>query len=255
MSLEGIDSLEKLFVYQGFSAETVLKHFADIMKEKNIDQSVFQSDLKNLLVMSIMLGNVVDPNNVRVSPEGKVRIREIMEKYKISYGSVSKDNNAVSLPRIMATFPIQASRVQMNLSTVKDFGFSLGTADLPKCMKISIFPSLIPQSIPEKMKKAILFLANAYSTELSLAIGKNKDLDEVFQNQMKFTKIGFESSHPSEKFRSLHLKTLKFNFEDMKRVYEFANKKLGMKVYPEFPAQAEWEKHDFNMEDDSADIE
>lgn len=244
---DGLENIASLFAYQGFSVELVLSHLNQVKKQKNISDSNFKMDMRTLLVASIMMGNVTANNIQKISDKGKKTIDELLLKCGIKKGSISSDRKAITLPRLAATFPIQISKFQLSIQE-KNYNNELNASILPKCFKVSIFPSLIPKTMKKELQHALLVISNAYSTEQSLAISKNKEISTVYKKQWEFTNIGLNSPMPKESDRISHIKTLQFHYDSMKQVftnvYEII-KGIEVKV---FPSREAWESEDLLLQ-------
>jgi hypothetical protein len=241
-----ISNIASLFAYQGFSAELVLSHLHDVKMKKSIPDHTFKSDMKTLLVATIVMGNVNNNNIKKITENGKTSIEELMTKYEIKKGSLADQKKAVTLPRLAATFPIQISKFQM-LTHEKNYNNELDSSILPKCFKVSIFPSLVPRSLRLELQHSLLVISNAHSTEQSLAIGKVKDISTVYKKQWEFTQIGFNSPTPKDKDRSDYMCTLEFNYSSMKKVFDNVYstiKGIEPKVFPSLEA---WKSGGINM--------
>lgn len=234
-----VGNIANLFAYQGFSVDLVLNHLYEIKIKKSIPDHVFKSDLKTLLVATIIMGNVNNNNMRKITDNGKKSIEELMIKYEIKKGSLADQKKAVTLPRLAASFPIQISKFQL-LCPEKNYNNELDASCLPKCFKISVFPSIIPKHLRSELQHAMLVISNAYSTEQSLAIGKIKDISAVYKKQWEFTNIGFNSPVPKDKERLDYFKTLEFRYDPMKEVFDNVYKTIKGIEPKVFPSMEAW---------------
>nr|WMV64407.1 nucleocapsid [Uromyces fabae virus] len=237
-----IGNIASLFAYQGFSADLVLAHLLGIKTGKKISDREFKSDLKHLLVASVVMGNVTKNNIDKISSEGRQKIDNLMMKYDIKKGSISNaGKKAVTLPRLAATFPIQISKFQLGINE-KNYNNELGASSLPACFKVSVFPSLIPKSFKIEIQHALLVISNAYSTEQSLAIGKKKDISIVYREQWNFTNIAFNSSMPKDSDRFEYINQLTFDFDSMKTVFAKVYNTISDIEPKAFPSHETWKE-------------
>jgi hypothetical protein len=235
-----------LFAYQGFNPEMVIKHLAKIKEDQKIRNEDFQSDIRTLIAAGTLMGNVTDKNINKIKLEGKIRLNELYTKYKMKKGGISNDRLAVNLPRLMSTFPILASRCMMiEAISPKEFGNEMKSGILDKCFKTPVFPALIPRTIPKNLIHVFLVLSTCYTTEQSLAIGKDKSVESVFRKQFGFAKIAFGSSIPNEDSRKEYFSQLTFDMENMRKCFEYACSVIKSDIT--FPSFESWQVADLKF--------
>jgi len=246
IDVDDLAAFTALFMYQGFSPEMVFAHFAKILKEKGIENEEFQTDVKTLLVMGVIMGNYNSNNSSKISDEGKVKGDTLMAKYELKMGGIGKDRKKVNLPRIMAAFPIITTKISLGCPP-RNYGGAFGADGLSAVMKTSVFPSLIPSTLPKSITSALLVAANAYATEQTMAISKQKDVKATYAAQLKFTEISYHSSVPSVKDRKSYIKTVEISHGALSTVISTASEILGAKV--PMPTKDDMSKANLKMVD------
>lgn len=243
IDVAGVEVDIRAFRYQGFDPETVLRHFIDVRSKRSISQENFKLDLRSLIAAGIVMGNVTDRNIEKISKEGKDKLNKLYVKYGLKKGGVGRQRDAITLPRIMSTFPILASKC-LAYTTPRSYGNELGCSNLPDCMKLSVFPSLIPLNFNINIKKILLTLSAAYTTEQSIAISDNDnengdqpDVGSIFMKQYDFATISHKSSYPSNEDRVDYFRSLVFHYDKMNEVYEIIVGKVNHMFHTkiEFP--------------------
>lgn len=236
-----------MFMYQGFNPELVLKHLSKYKTDNKISPDEFKSDMKSLIAAGTIMGNVTDKNLAKIKLEGKAKLNALYNKYKLKKGGVGTDRTAVNMPRLMSTFPIIASKCMINPNvSPKEFGNEMRSHLLDKCFKTPVFPALIPRTLPREIIQVFLILSTCYTTEQSLAIGKDKSVEVVFKKQFGYAKVAFGSSIPVEEDRLAHFKSLKFTLENMRSCYKHACNVT--KIEARFPDHESWFKHELLIE-------
>lgn len=224
-----MDAFIALFMYQGFNPEMVMRHLAQVRHEHNIPDHEFKKDIKTIISMGVIMGNYNKNNSSKISDEGKTEGDRLITKYKIKSGGVGREKKSVTIPRILATFPIIASRLQEHCP-VRDYGGELSANFLPRCMKVSVFPSLVPRGLQQEVKVCLLACFTCYSTEQTLAISKRTDVQKAFNDQKKYTDISYSSMVPTDAEREKHFSKLTFDHQALEKVAAAAEKALSIKI-------------------------
>jgi hypothetical protein len=217
IDLAGLDVLVSLFMYQGFNPEMVLKHLMEIKKSKSISDEEFRIDMLTLICLGVMSGNYTEKNKKKIDPAGKDKADNLFVKYKMKVGSVKDDRKAVTLPRLLATFPIMTSKVNMSdLCPEKNYPGPFNSSELPKALKTPVFPSLIPSKFNENVKTFLMTASCCYSADQSFAINEKtagKGADVIFKEQWQYVDISYKSSQPSQTERENYMKGLKIDYD------------------------------------------
>jgi len=225
IGLDGLSSLVPLFMYQGFNPEMVLKHFLEIKKSKGILDGEFQSDMLTLICLGVMSGNYTSNNKNKIDDKGRDKADALFTKYQMKIGSVGQDKKAVTLPRVLATFPILTSNVAMSdTCPEKNYpGGFFASENLPKALKTPVFPALIPAKAKDDIKKFLMIACCCYSADQSKAINpahKAADAKTIYQEQWQYVEISHQSSQPTQSMREIHIKTMKLEYTDIVKVVE-----------------------------------
>lgn len=239
INVEVIDSFSQLFMYQGFSPESVLAHFQSIKTKKNIPNAEFKNDIAKLITMGVIMGNYNENNSQKIAEEGKATGDALFIKYDMKKGGVGKEKKAVTLPRVLATFP--DTTIQMVIKgPEKNYNGPLGANDLDKQFKSAVFPAVVPTNITTTVKVALLAVSTCYTTEQTLAISqdRSKQWPEVMKQQQQYTLASHSSSVPPNDRRKAVFSTFKFNYGTMKQVYNTAKEQIPS--MPVFPTESEF---------------
>lgn len=217
LDLSSIKDVIALFVYEGFNPQMVLAHLARIKKDKAIDGTTFASEIGTLLAVGCVMGNYNGHNKTKISEAGRKKADELFKKYEITEGGASNNRKCVNIPRLMATFPIPATKILMQ-APAKEYGGAFHCSSLPQVMKNPLFPSLVPKSLDNAVKGYLLLVSNCYTAEQTMALRKITDPVEAYENQKPYTRISHDSIVPSDSERREFLKGFSFKVEDLKRV-------------------------------------
>lgn len=217
LGLTDIADVAQQFLYQGFSPEMVLRHLAKIKKEKNISNVDFQRDIKTILAIGVVMGNFNDHNSGRIADEGKTIGEGLFTKYAMKKGSIGNEKKAVTIPRMLATFPIVTTKIMIQIGP-KSYNNHFYCSSLPNFMKSGVFPSLIPSELSAPVKAVLMTISTCFTTEQSMVISNLKDAVSTFELQKKFTVVSHQSTVPSEEERVAFFKELRFDFSAMEKI-------------------------------------
>jgi hypothetical protein len=211
-----VTNLIAIFSYQGFNPEMVMKHLSKVKLAKAISDDDFSADITALICLGCIAGNYTDKNKQKRDEKGTARADELFSRYELTMGSIGNNKRAITLPRVILTFPILTFKVMM-LCPERNFTGPFSTSSLPQSMKNAVFPALIPTDIGPKSKKALLLAYCAYTSDQSKAINasmRSLPIDEVFRKQFEFVEIGHSSPEPSNDARKAQFKVIKKHLED-----------------------------------------
>lgn len=220
-----LDDLITIFSYQGFSPEMVMKHFLEIKTSKDITDNDFKKDLTALICLGVISGNYTSKNKEKRAEEGTKQADELFTRYNLHMGSLGTNKRAVTLPRVLLTFPTLTSDIAL-MCPEKNFSGPFGTSSLPHIMKTAVFPSLIPSNVDKPLKDYLLMLYCCYTCDQTRAINnsmKNAPDSEIYKKQYDYVEISHKSIEPSEGTRVDYYKkivqpALKSGKEGMKAV-------------------------------------
>jgi len=201
-----LSELITIFSYQGFNPEMVMQHLAQIKTENQISDQEFHKDMEVLLCLAAISGNYTPKNKEKRDEKGTAKADALFARYKLKTGSVGTEKKAVTLPRVVLTFPIGSSRVSLDCPE-KNFVGPFTSTSLPHVMKTPVFPALIPSDFGEQSKRALLIAFCCYTCDQAKSINeelKKSDPAEVFRKQWEYVEIGHKSPEPQEKERKLY---------------------------------------------------
>jgi hypothetical protein len=204
-----VDSLVDIFSYQGFNPEMVIKHFLAIKQSKSIGDGTFADDLKALICLGVISGNYTNKNREKRDEKGVIMADNLFTKYDLHVGSIGDKKKAVTLPRVLLTFPILTSKISL-LCPEKNYSGPFDSSSLPHYMKNAVFPSLVPKNTKPKTAQMFMIAFCCYSCDQSYAINpsfKSKSPKEIYDIQYPFVEISFNSPEPSASARKEYFKT------------------------------------------------
>jgi len=147
-----------------------------------------------LVLLGVYRGNNVDKMVKSMSSQGSESVIAIRNHYNIK-NRVGSDKKALTLSRIILTFPWMACQVvkdkmvsQVNMSHLGNF---------PYVMMTPAFASMIPIfSDQQNLTEILAELHCCYQTELSKLIGKveSKNKQEMFSDSLKYVTLGVRGS-------------------------------------------------------------
>lgn len=230
MAIDDIGDFISMFMYQGFNPEMVHAHFAHIKHKKAISNEHFIADLRSLIIVGVMMGNYNDHNSGKIQESGKSAADALYVKYELHKGSVGTNKKAITLPRVLASFPIVTIRITLKCSS-RNYNGVFSANALPHAMKTQVFPSVIPRTMRSDVLKVLLIASACYTTEQTITISNMKgEPKDIIKEQMKYTQVSFSSSVPSDRERETFFKTLHIPHSAVATVIEAYTKESGIAV-------------------------
>lgn len=197
-----------IFSYQGFNPEMVMKHLLEIKQSASISDQDFNTDLVALLCLGVISGNYTSKNQKKRDEKGTKMADDLYAKYKLKMGSIGADKKAVTLPRVLLTFPLLTSKVSL-MCPEKNYPGPFNSSILPHSMKNPVFPALIPASAEKKTRDLLMLVFCCYTSDQSMAINdtmKTMPPADVFKKQMEYVEIGFKSPEPPQSDRDSYFR-------------------------------------------------
>lgn len=189
-----------IFAYQGFNPEMVFKHLAAIKAKKNITDDIFTQDITTLVCLGCIAGNYTAKNKDKRDEKGTAKADELFAKYELAMGSIGTNKRAVTLPRVLLTFPVLTHKINI-VCPERNFPGPFQSSSLPQIMKSPVFPALIPSGFGTNSKTALLIAYCSYTCDQSKAINpdaKTATLVDIFNKQFGYVTIGHQSPEPAE---------------------------------------------------------
>jgi hypothetical protein len=212
------------FQYQGFDPMRIVQSLLKIKTDKKIDDNDFKNDVIRMIGIAIIKGSITDKNLVKMSETGQNSVASLISKYGVEKnGGKGKASSVITFPRVMATFPDVSVRLA-GVIGAKEFTGPLLSSRLPTCLKVQVFPAIIPRALSAETKKMLLTASLCYSIDQSIQISQIKEpnLKQLAADQAKFTMIGHQSPVPSSTVRiaTFNGLSLKDNYAEIKSVLE-----------------------------------
>jgi hypothetical protein len=211
-------------MYQGFSPQLVHEHLQAVKQSKNISNTQFQSDMKMIILIGVIMGNYNDNNSNKITDQGKQSGDALMMKYELKKGGISQEKKVVNVPRVMAAFPIMTSKIALMVNP-REYSGVYNSNLLPNFFKVSVSPSLIPRNLPSEVRMFLLNMCNVYLAEQTMAIRNMSNALEAYNFQWRYTEISHKSTEPSDDERTSHLLSFVLSYESMRIVTEIVNEK------------------------------
>jgi len=230
IQINNVQELAAKFMYQGFSAEEVMKHLLAVKDAKNVNDVDFVSDIVALVTIGAVMGNYNEKNKMKIAEEGRMIADAVITKYNITLGGAKGNRLAVNIPRVLATFPDITVRVVAKIGFERNYGNQFNCNSLPAFMKTSVFPSIIPTNLDRNIKNILLILCNCYTAEQNMALRGLEDPVAAFNTQTKYTMLSHGSIFPSNAVRLAQLQEYTFRFKDMISVMNAFSTIMGKDV-------------------------
>jgi len=193
-----------IFMYQGFDPYKLLFALIELKESKAIDDKLFSDDVCKMVAIGLIKGNVNEHNKTKMSETGQKDLTTLMSKYDIkSGGGKGKPAHVITFPRVMATFPDIAVRLTKVLGGKEFRGGPFKSYLLPDCMKIQVFPSVIPDKLEKPVKSFFLTAALCYSVDQTIQISNidKPNVVDLCATQFPFVNISHTSPLPKQDTR------------------------------------------------------
>ncbi|KAG0439787.1 hypothetical protein HPB47_016534 [Ixodes persulcatus] len=199
-----IEELKAAYEYQGFDAKVVAEQMAargvsKVHEKEGLKVGAYMDRL-TLVVIGLMRGANLDKVRKGMKEANKSKLDTLVRHYGLQSKPV--DTAAITLPRVIATFPGLAMDVLkvVEMEPVHHLTMTGLVENYPRQMMFSAFPSLIPRDIPDVLLSAYLL----YQHQVSLVI--NKDNAQKQQASLEgFEHAAMESNYVTQRQRVLRL--------------------------------------------------
>jgi len=192
------------FQFVGFDPQKLLATLLALKARDKISDESFINDIVQMVGVGLIKGNVNDHNMTKMSDEGQINLKKLMKKYSIHGGGAeSKSSDYVTFPRIVATFPHIAVRFTSTLGAKSYRGGPFMSFGLPDPMQVSVFPSVIPSNLEQKVKSFMLTASLCYSMDQSIQISRltKPDLKALAAKQSGYIDVSHSSPIPDQDTR------------------------------------------------------
>lgn len=202
-----IEELKAAYEYQGFDAKVVAEQMAargvSKVHEKEGSKVGAYMDRLTLVVIGLMRGANLDKVRKGMKEANKSKLDTLVRHYGLQSKPV--DTAAITLPRVIATFPGLAMDVLkvVEMGPVRHLTMTGLVENYPRQMMFSAFPSLIPRDIAD-VTEVLLSAYLLYQHQVSLVI--NKDNAQKQQASLEgFARAAMESNYVTQRQRVLRL--------------------------------------------------
>lgn len=212
----------EMFKYMGFNPIDFVKALMAIQRKKAIGVNDFVDDIKKMIAIGIFLGNPSPSNLQKRDERGVLEITRLTSLYGLQQSAKGTDSSTITIPRIVSSFPIHTMNLLQIIGS-RVYSGPLGSTGLPWYMRHRVFPSCVPKSFPEEIKNFLFYGCLAFGIEESAAVSKNREWEQIANDQINFIRIAHESPIPDEETRKTFFKTLNIQ-ADFKKIQPIARK-------------------------------
>ncbi|AII01809.1 N protein [Blacklegged tick phlebovirus 2] len=211
VSSDLVAELKAAYEFQGFDARLVARQMkeAGVSALHKAEGSVAGGfmDRLTLVVIGLMRGANLDKVRKGMKEANRANFDVLVKHYGIQSKPV--DSKAITLPRVIATFPGMAMDVLKvaELGPVRHADMTAMVKDFPREMMFSAFPSLIPRDA-EGVTEPLLSAYLLYQHHVSMVINpdyKTWDLQKQKQSLEGFARAAMESEYVTQRQRVLRL--------------------------------------------------
>lgn len=220
------------FQYQGFDPLKIVESLYKSKKENNIADDNFKKDVYTMVAIGMIKGSITNKNIIKMSEAGQKGVVELETRYDIKReGGKGQPSHVITYPRVMATFPDIAVRMVSVIGAKEFRGGPMESTRLPSYLQVQVFPAVIPRSLGENAKRALLTASLCYTIDQSIQISQlvNPDLKSLAQTQLNFTNVGHASPVP---------------FPDVRK-----------RVFSKLPLSSDWSKIESVLKDYKAKVD
>lgn len=161
------------FAYEGFDPLDIIKTLHTKAQAQRLSDQDFISDMAVIVTIGLMRGTLSSKSINKTSRAGQTRIQQLRSRYGL-VEKVSKDNaRAITVPRVVNSFPFLASRINKELSLSRGFSGPFESRNLPLPMQHVAFASQIPYGLADTTS----LLADAYmgfSLDMSVTVNRHQ---------------------------------------------------------------------------------
>jgi len=192
------------FQYQGFNPIKIIESLAKVKSQQNVSDTQFKDDVCSMVAIGMIKGSVNSHNLTKMSEEGKKQLTDLNTKYQIQMGGGrGLPASQITYPRVMAAFPQIAVRMVAVVGPKEFSGGPMLSGRLPDCMKIQVFPPVVPRELNADVKKMLLCASLCYSIDQTVQINAMSEFDEkvIASTQGNFIQVGHMSPVPDDDTR------------------------------------------------------
>lgn len=211
VSTDLVAELKTAYEFQGFDAKLVARQMkaagVSALHKAEGDVAGGFMDRLTLVVIGLMRGANLDKVRKGMKEANRANFDVLVQHYGIQSKPV--DSKAITLPRVIATFPGMAMDVLKvaELGPVRHATMTEMVPDYPREMMFSAFPSLIPRGVDgvtEPLLSAYLLYQHHVSTVINPDY-KTWDLQKQKSSLEGFARAAMESEYVTQRQRVLRL--------------------------------------------------
>lgn len=211
------------------------------------------TNIREIIIIGMVFGNVTDNNFHKRSDDSQNFINDILQRcHIVQHVSANNKRTAVTINRTMIAFATET----VNIARILGRDYSEGPATkslakLPKYMKTTVFPSVLPDFVETKVGVFILVVFTIWSGNMNLIINrrgptrrKRNFTDEEFKDSYMSQYSYAEIAYGSNAFEAPRMKAFLVHhgiagqYANFKEVYDAETTRLALP--PLDVSAAEW---------------
>ncbi|KAM7303208.1 N protein [Ixodes scapularis] len=206
-----VAELKSAYEYQGFDARLIAQQMkragvSALHRQEGAKAGAFMDRL-TLVVIGLMRGANLDKVRKGMKEANRANFDILVKHFGIQSKPV--DSAAITLPRVIATFPGMAMDVLkiIELGPVRHSTMTNMVAGYPRALMFSAFPSLIPRGV-EGVTEALLSAYLLFQHQVSLVINPDYpkwDLQKQRSSLEGFARAAMDSDYVTQRQRVLRL--------------------------------------------------
>lgn len=206
-----VAELKSAYEYQGFDARLIAQQMkragvSALHRQEGAKAGAFMDRL-TLVVIGLMRGANLDKVRKGMKEANRANFDILVKHFGIQSKPV--DSAAITLPRVIATFPGMAMDVLkiIELGPVRHSTMTNIVAGYPRALMFSAFPSLIPRGV-EGVTEALLSAYLLFQHQVSLVINPDYpkwDLQKQRSSLEGFARAAMDSDYVTQRQRVLRL--------------------------------------------------
>lgn len=135
------------FAYEGFDPVDVIRVLYAKATAQSVNDHDFIIDMSTIVTIGLMRGTLSSKSIQRTSRAGQQRITSLKARYGLAEKVTRENARAITVPRVVNSFPHLASRINSAHSLGRGFSGPMNSQDLPPAMMHVAFGSLIPKGL------------------------------------------------------------------------------------------------------------
>jgi len=156
---------------------TVNNYYREIKGMENETLELLRDDIMFCIAACIYMGNLQKKSLQRRTPEGRMKIQYLVQKYNIKIGSTStgQPSDMITFPRCVNSFPVLSCRMASVLPSKNFEGKPFLSVSVPKPMRLSAFGSFCGSGLAERTKVFLLQVVSCYTCDQTITVSNGEE--------------------------------------------------------------------------------